>query len=114
MQHYKSQRFLSHDHEHAELEDAPDTPPTRLITSVVLLSFAFVFAVWFIAYPLGDQFAEMRKDKIDLGQGNPERLDYLKQKQKVLSSYQKLENGYFQVPIEEAMKVVVEKQGNVF
>lgn len=115
MHRHKSHRFLSHEHEHAaELEDAPDTPPTRLIAVVVLLSFAFVFAVWFIAYPLGDRFADMRKNEVDLGQGNPERLEYLKQTQKSLSSYQKLDNGYFQVPIEEAMKVIVETQGNVF
>lgn len=96
------------------LQDAPDRPPVAFITAVVLISFGFVFLVWLVSYPFIDKWSDIGKNRTIQGMANTERLDYLKQENEILGSYKDLGNGFYQIPIDQAMDKVVRKQGDVF
>jgi hypothetical protein len=104
-----------HDDTHIkEPDDAPDKPPTLLISVVVVLSFLSVFAVVAISFPVAEKLGEAREELADTGMGNSTRMNYLTSEKRILSSYQELDGEHYQIPIEQSMKIVVSKQGDVF
>lgn len=96
-----------------ELDDAPDKPPTIMVTVIVVLSFLFVFAVVALSFPITEKLAEKRENEINNGMGNPERMAYLASQKQITSSYKKLDDGHYQVPIQQAMKMIINTQGDM-
>ncbi len=105
---------LLHESHNQIIEDSPDKPPTKFIASIVFLSFISVFFIIAISFPLVEKIGEARKDISDTGMGNSERITYIFSQKQILSSFKKIDENYFQIPILQAMKVVVAKQGDVF
>jgi hypothetical protein len=112
---YLTRTFSSHEHTDLPLvEDSPDVPPTVLATAVVVISFLTVFASILISFPLVQKLVDAQTEQADTGMGNSSRLDYLAAQQKLLSSFEKIDDTHVRIPITQAMKMVVDKQGNVF
>ena len=101
---------LSADHSNGVEEDEPDRPPVMVITVIVLLSFVFLIIVAIFTYILLWKSTESLQNKMSPGMENETRINYLKQQEGILSSYGKLENGLYQIPISEAMHLVVKEQ----
>ena len=98
---------------HSELEDAPDKPPTKLISIIIVISFVFVFICIAISFPAVDKLFAYKEAEVNLGMGNTGRLVYLSQQKNILSSYNKIDDKYYHMPIDEAINKVVETQGNI-
>ena len=95
------------------VDDAPDTPPTFFITGVVIFSFLFVFILICFVFPFTEKLVEFQEKEVTLGMGNEERLTYLAKEKTILSSYEKIDATHYQIPIEKAMALVVQSQGNL-
>jgi hypothetical protein len=104
-------KFFHSSHGH-ELEDAPDKPPVSFLTVIVLVCFAFVFLSAAVALVFTEKLVDARADQVNLGMGNQERLDYLAEQNAILSSAKKIEGNHYQIPIQQAMKMVVTSQSD--
>ncbi len=111
---FKKSIFTLSSQDNIQLPDAPDKPPVKLITTVVLLSFVFVAVVASFSFPFVRFMSERQQDKVDLGMANPERLEYIAQQELLLSTTKRIDHDHMQIPIKRAMSLVVEKQGRVF
>jgi uncharacterized membrane protein YqiK len=102
---------LSSDHSSGAEEDEPDRPPVLVTSVIVLLSFLFLVFVAIFAYTFLWKTTDAVSNMMDTGMANETRMDYQKKQDETLSSYKKLDNGLYQVPITQAMEIVVKEQG---
>ncbi len=103
--------LLSSEHSSKDvIEDEPDRPPVLTTAVIVLLSFIFLILVAFLSYTFLWKTTESEYNKLNNGMGNDTRINYEKSQDEILSSYQKLENGNFQIPVEKAMELVIKDQ----
>lgn len=102
---------LSSDHSSGAEEDEPDRPPVLVTSVIVLLSFVFLVFVAILAYTFLWKTTETVSNMMDTGMANETRMDYQKKQDETLSSYKKLDNGLYQIPITQAMEIVVKEQG---
>lgn len=105
-------KFLHESHPQ-ELDDAPDKPPTLLLTIVIIISFLFVFFVVAVSYPIIEKLSDSSSNKVDMGMGNTERIVYISGQKQILSSYKKINEKQYQIPIQQAMDIVVNNQGDI-
>lgn len=103
---------FSSDHSSSVEEDEPDNPPVLLTSVIVVLSFVFLIFVVALAYIFLWKTTETVSNKMDSGMANETRINYIKQQDEVLSSYKKQDNGLYQVPITQAMEMIVNEQGS--
>ena len=102
------QNYLS-SNEHSNksvIEDEPDKPPVLTTAVIVLISFASLVVVAIFSYT----FLWKMTESVNNGMGNETKINYDKAQEKILSSYEKLENGNYQIPIEKAMELVIKEQ----
>jgi hypothetical protein len=92
-------------------EDEPDRPPVLVTSVIVVLSFVFLVIVAILSYTFLWKTTETVSNLMDTGMANETRMDYQKKQDETLSSYKKLENGFYQIPITQAMEIVVKEQG---
>jgi hypothetical protein len=90
--------------------DEADRPPVLLTSIIVFFSFLFLAIVGFVAYTILWKASDTLSNVMDTGMGNPTRLEYMKKQTDLLSSYKKLENGYYQVPVTQAMEMMLKEQ----
>lgn len=110
-----TKQLLSHaNSEETTLPDALDKPPTRQITMIVFGCFLFLITAAIIAKLILFKASENLENGKNLGMGSAARVDYMKQEKLNLSRYKKIDKDHYQIPIGDAMTIVVEKQGNVF
>ena len=102
---------LSSDHSSGTEEDEPDRPPVLVTSVIVILSFLFLVFVAILSYTFLWKTTETVSNMMDTGMANETRMDYQKQQDETLSSYKKLDNGLYQIPITQAMEIVVKEQG---
>ena len=105
-------KFL-HDSPPQESDDAPDSPPTVLVTCIVVFSFIFIFICVALSFPVTEKLVEMQESKVNSGMGNAERIIYISGQKQIMSSYKKMDDGHYTVPIQQAMKSVVATQGDI-
>ena len=105
---------LSQNPHSQELDDAPDKPPTAFITILIVLCFLLIFFLIAFAFPMTAKLVNYQESKSSLGMGNETRMNYLETENKILSSYKKIDNNHYQIPIDQAMKQVVATQGDIF
>ena len=103
---------LSSDHSSNVEEDEPDRPPVLVTAVIVILSFVFVALVGVLSYTFLWKTTDSFSSEVITGMGNETRLNYEKNENEILSSYKKLENGLYQIPINQAMELVVKEQNN--
>jgi hypothetical protein len=96
-----------------EQDDAPDKPPTLLVTVIVIFSFLFVFGMIALSFPISEELAESKEEAVNTGMGNTERIVYISGQKQIMSSYKKIDDQYYQIPIQQAMKMVVNSQGDM-
>ena len=89
------------------LLDAPDNPPVAQVVLIVILSFLFVFICIAIAYPLLSFFLNQEESKVNVGMQNEHRLGYMKEQNKILSSYAEKEGEIIKIPIAKAKDIFV-------
>ncbi|WGL61310.1 hypothetical protein QEJ31_06850 [Pigmentibacter sp. JX0631] len=107
----KQNYLFSNDHSNKSvIEDEPDKPPVLTTAVIVLISFATLVVVAIFSYTFLWKMTESEFDKVNNGMGNETKLNYDKAQEKILSSYEKLENGNYQIPIEKAMELVIKEQ----
>ncbi|MGY3803013.1 hypothetical protein ACWNT8_02965 [Pigmentibacter ruber] len=92
------------------IEDEPDKPPVLTTAVIVLISFASLIIVAIFSYTFLWKTTESEFDRVNNGMGNETKVNYDKSQEKILSSYEKLENGNYQIPIEKAMELVIKEQ----
>jgi len=90
--------------------DEKDIPPVQLVSLITIASFCFVFVFWFISDAILSKVTDKLQSKIETGMGNKARVSYIEKEEKYLQSSQKLENGAYKIPIEQAMADVIEKE----
>ncbi len=90
--------------------DSPDKPPLLFIATIVVSTFLFVFAFWFIANAALSKFTNYKQSKIETGMGNKVRLSYIEKETQYLNSTTKSKDGTRKLSIEEAMAKVIEKE----
>lgn len=105
--------YFSNDSHDEELDDAPDIPPTRSVSLIVIMSFVFIFVCIALSFPITRKLAEYKEAKMITGMGNKERIVYISNQKEIMSSYKKNDDGSYQIPIQEAMKIVVKNQGDM-
>lgn len=101
---------LSSDHSSGAEEDEPDRPPVLVTAVIVVLSFLFLIFVAILSYTFLWKTTESQLNKMDSGMANETRINYEKNQDEILSSYQKLENGLYQIPITQAMDLIIKEQ----
>ncbi len=106
------QNRMHHQSSH-DLQDAPDKPPVLFVTTIVILSFLFVFAVIAISYPATEKLVEWKENQMNPGMANTDRLTYLSHEKSVLMSKKQIDGDHYQIPIKDAMKMTVELQGDI-
>ncbi|MES2614275.1 MAG: hypothetical protein V4591_02550 [Bdellovibrionota bacterium] len=109
---FNKDKFLHGGHSQ-ELDDAPDKPPTRLVAVVVTVSFIFVFILIALSFPVIENLSTKQGNEADTGMGNTERIVYISNQKKIMSSYEKIDDNHYQIPIMQAMKMVVMTQGDI-
>lgn len=109
----KYRSFYQSSNSSHELDDAPDKPPVVFVTVVVLLSFLFVFAVIALSYPLTEKLIDRQENKVNMGMANQNRLNYLQKEKGLLNSSKQIDADHSQIPIDDAMKLTVEGQGDI-
>lgn len=102
-----------HDSPQQKLDDADDSPPTLMVTGIVVVSFIVVFIAVVLSFPLTEKLADMQKNDVDSGMGNMDRIIYISGEKQIMSTYKKLDDGHYRIPIQEAMKMVVATQGDL-
>lgn len=103
--------LLSSDHSSKDvLEDEPDRPPVLTTAVIVVVSFASLIGVALFSYTFLWKATESEFNRVNNGMGNETRLSYEKAQDEILSSYKKLDNGNYQIPIEKAMDLVIKEQ----
>lgn len=91
--------------------DEPDRPPVMITAVIVILSFVFLIIVAIFAYTFLWKTTNSVSNMMNTGMANETRMDYQKKQDEILSSYKKLDNGLYQIPITHAMEIVVKEQG---
>lgn len=91
------------------LNDSPDKPPVAFGFIIVLASFIFVFVFWFVSYTILAKFTYKMQYETESGMANETRLKYIKQQNDFLNSSEKLSNGNYKLPIDQAMDEVIQK-----
>lgn len=91
------------------LNDSPDKPPIAFGFIIVLASFVFVFVFWFISYAILAKYTYKMQYETETGMNNKARLKYIQQQNDFLNSSEKLSNGVYKLPINEAMDQVIQK-----
>ena len=106
------QRNLSSEHHSSgsEPEDEPDRPPVLVTTVIVVVSFLFLLIVAFAASTVLWKATESREKEVETGMADPHRIEFMKQQEAILSTYKKRDDGYYQIPIAQAMKKFVREQ----
>ncbi|KAB8030996.1 hypothetical protein [Fluviispira multicolorata] len=104
---------LSSDHgSGSEQEDEPDRPPVLVTTVIVVFSFLFLLIVAIVASTVLWKATEAREKEVQTGMGDHQRIEYVKNQEEILSSYKKLDDGYYQIPIAQAVKQFVKEQNS--
>lgn len=93
--------------------DAPDKPPSYMLAILVTVSFSLVFIVMLVSFPLLEKLNSGMADRMTLGMGCRDRVLYVSSQRSSMASYQKKDHDRYQIPIEQAMQLVIEKQGAV-
>ena len=105
-------QFL-HDSHPQEHDDAPDKPPTLFVTIIVVTSFLFVFAIIALSFPISEKLVESQENEINSGMGNMERIIYITGQKQILTTYKKIDDQHYRIPIQQAMKMIVDSQGDM-
>jgi hypothetical protein len=95
-----------------EEPDSPDNPPVLFVTSIIVGTFLFVFASWYIVEAMLSQVTNKVQADSVIGMGNKARLTYIQQEASYLQSSTKLDNGSYKIPIEQAMDKVIQKENS--
>lgn len=101
---------LSSDHPPSVESDEPDSPPVMLITVIIILTFVFLLFIGIILYTSLWKTRNSISNMMNTGMANETRMNYQKEQDKILSSYKKLENGLYQIPITQAMEIIIQRQ----
>ena len=109
---YLKRSFLDHDN-HSSLEDAPDKPLTPFVSIIVIFCFLFVFGVWILASSLLWKSSDYANLVEKPGMGNQARMDYIKSETEYLSSSKKLDDGFYKIPIDQAILKVVNDESSI-
>ncbi|APJ04955.1 hypothetical protein [Silvanigrella aquatica] len=100
---------LSSDPSHSVDEDEPDRPPVLITAVIVVSSFVLLVLIALFCYTFLWKTTESFSHETITGMGNETLLNYEKNQQEILSSYKKLDNGNYQIPISQAMELVVKE-----
>lgn len=98
---------------HAAPFDEPDRPPVTAIAVTVGSTFAFVFVCLPVALLVLWKMTIVDEKRIDVGMADPRRLAYIQTKEAVLAAEAPLQGGRVQIPISQAMELVVKQQGSL-
>ena len=107
-----SRKYLSDNHDFI-MPDSPDTPPTKIVSIIVISAFLFILFSILFSYVLLWKSTEKDSSEVILGMGNAHRLEYLSQQNENLSQGKTIDSTHFTIPIQEAMQIVIDKQGRV-
>jgi hypothetical protein len=91
------------------LLDEPDHLPIKPIAWVVGITFAHVFLFLPVALFILWKMTAYDEKAIDVGMADPRRLEYIRIKEAVLSSGGALTDGQEQIPITQAMEIVIQQ-----
>jgi hypothetical protein len=92
--------------------DEVDKPPVAWVTLIVIGSFVFVGTVWFVSEGLLSHFIHQIEGQVELGMANKNRLDYMQEEKKKLTTEGKASDGLHHVPIEAGIDSFVKENTN--
>ncbi|RDB36155.1 hypothetical protein [Spirobacillus cienkowskii] len=99
-------------HDSSSQEDEPDRPPVLVTSIIVLLSFAFLLVVAAITYTLLWKTSSSLSDAMNTGMGNETRLNYVQSQNELLNTYKKLDNGLYQIPINQSIEIILKENAD--
>jgi hypothetical protein len=106
---YKESIVSAHPPEEFEHDEA-DVLPMATLAKIIILTFVFVFLCLPAALLVLWKMTVIDEKNVDVGMADPRRLEYVQAKEHTLSTSAVGADGRVQIPISEAMGIVVQQQ----